>query len=50
MHCSMQVKAMVLEPLCNDTFLAVDGEVMPLQPLYVEVHPGLCSVCVAPEF
>ena len=41
---------MVIEPMCDDTFLAVDGEVMPLQPLYIEVHSGLCSVCVAPDF
>ena len=49
LHAS-QVKAMLLEPLCEDTYLAVDGESVPLSPVYVEVHPSLCSVCVSPDY
>ena len=41
---------MLLQPLCSDTFLALDGESIPITPLLMEVHAGLCSVCVAPQF
>jgi sphingosine kinase len=44
------VRALVLEPLESGTTVMLDGEVVPFQPLYVEVHPGLCTVVVAPEW
>jgi hypothetical protein len=30
------------------TWLVVDGEVVPYTTLFMEVHPSLCSVLVAP--
>jgi hypothetical protein len=43
-------KALMFEPLESGTTVMLDGEVVPFQPLYVEVHPGLCTVVVAPEW
>jgi len=45
-----RVRAIMLEPLCTNTSLVLDGELVPIQPLLMEVHPGLCNVLVAPEF
>ncbi|GAX83006.1 hypothetical protein CEUSTIGMA_g10433.t1 [Chlamydomonas eustigma] len=39
---SEKVTGMALEPLCEDTFMVVDGEVVPKRTLYVEVHPSFC--------
>lgn len=47
---AIQAKAVVLEPMSSDTCLAVDGEEVPSMPMFIEVHPGLCRVLVAPEF
>ena len=41
---------MVVEPLCEDTYMVLDGEQVPITPLWIEVHPGLCSVLVSPDF
>ena len=30
------------------TWLLLDGEEVPYERIYAEVHPGLCSVVVAP--
>eukprot|EP00798_Chlamydomonas_sp_ICE-L_P017204 gene17204-23525_t len=45
-----RVRAMVLQPLCEDTYMVLDGERVPITPLYLEVHPGLCNILVAPGF
>ncbi len=40
---------MILEPLAGDsTWLVLDGEEVPRQTLYLEVHPQLCTALVAP--
>ena len=31
------------------TWLLLDGEEVPYERIYAEVHPGLCSVVVAPQ-
>jgi sphingosine kinase len=46
---SLKAKAVVLEPMSGDTCMAVDGEEVPSRPMLIEVHPGLCSVVVAPD-
>jgi hypothetical protein len=40
---------MALEPLCEDTYMVVDGEVVPKRTLYIELHPSLCRTCVSPS-
>lgn len=49
---SPQVRAFVLEPLAGDTtWLVLDGEQVPRdKPLFVEVHPRLCTVLVHPSW
>lgn len=43
-----RVAAMALEPQSTGTWLVVDGEVVPFSPLFMEVHPSLCSALVVP--
>jgi diacylglycerol kinase family enzyme len=43
-------KALMFEPLSSNTAVMLDGEVVDHAPLSLEVHPGLCSVVVAPEW
>lgn len=45
--CLIKVVAMVLEPTGDGTWLVVDGEVIPYQRLFAEVHPSLCNVLIA---
>lgn len=42
--------AFMIEPLSPEgsTWLVVDGEQVPHEPLFAEVHPGLCNVLQAP--
>ncbi|KAK9805531.1 hypothetical protein WJX72_003548 [[Myrmecia] bisecta] len=42
-----KVVAMVLEPVSKDTWLVLDGEVIPSERIFAEVHRGLCRVLVA---
>jgi hypothetical protein len=42
-----QVSALALEPMGTGTWLCVDGEVVPFERIYAEVHRGLCSVICA---
>ena len=45
---ALQVLALMVEPLDSGTWMMVDGEVVQNQPIYVDVHPGLARVLVAP--
>lgn len=42
-----KVDALVLEPVSTGTWLVLDGEAIPFQRVYAEVHPALCRVLVA---
>lgn len=39
-----KAEAYRLEPLSENSCLAVDGEPFPFEPFYIEVHPGLARV------
>lgn len=43
-----QVTALAMEPVSTGTWMVVDGEKVPNTRLYAQVHPGLCTVLVAP--
>jgi hypothetical protein len=43
-----QVRAMLFEPRDADTYLQLDGEVIPNAPIYMEVHAGLIRVVIHP--
>ena len=44
-----QVSALIFEPRSVDTYLELDGEVLPSNSaLYIEVHQGLASVIINP--
>ena len=32
---------------CSGTWLVMDGEVLPYERVFAELHPGLCSIMVA---
>jgi hypothetical protein len=38
---SEKARALALQPLCTDTWMVLDGEVVPNATLFVEVHPSL---------
>jgi hypothetical protein len=43
------VAALIFEPRSLNTYLELDGEVLPSNsPLYIEVHRGLASVIINP--
>eukprot|EP00891_Asterochloris_glomerata_P009476 jgi/Astpho2/9476/Aster-01729 len=42
-----KVAAMIFEPASQDTWLVLDGEVIPADKIFAEVHRGLCTVIVA---
>ena len=46
---SEEVAAAIIEPLRTNSTLVVDGEEMPKETLFLEVHPGLCRVILPPE-
>lgn len=43
-----RVAALVVEPVREGTWLTIDGEQVPYEPLYLEVHQGLLTVVTAP--
>lgn len=45
----IKAEAVLLEPVSKETWLVVDGEVVPFTRLALQVHPGLCTVFVAPK-
>ncbi|MEW5299419.1 MAG: hypothetical protein WDW36_002437 [Sanguina aurantia] len=45
-----KVRALLFTPVSSDTWTVLDGEAVPRKPLAVEVHPGLCSVLVGPDW
>ncbi len=45
--CLPQVSALALEPMGSHTWLCVDGEVVPFERIYAEVHRGMCCVICA---
>jgi hypothetical protein len=50
MACLPPLRALVLEPLSDDTRVALDGQPVASKPLYLELLPGLCRLVVAPGF
>lgn len=51
-HAIMQqskVRAYLLEPLDNSSWVMADGEVLETKPTYVELHPNICRLLVAPS-
>ena len=44
-----EVAAVIVEPLRTNSTVVVDGEAMPKEPFFLEVHPGLCRVILPPE-
>ncbi|KAL0044874.1 hypothetical protein WJX82_000765 [Trebouxia sp. C0006] len=42
-----KVCALVLEPISTGTWLVLDGETIPYERVYAEVHKSLCTVIVA---
>lgn len=44
---SQKVQAFAIEPLCDDSWLVVDGEVVEKRITWIEVHPSACSVIVS---
>jgi hypothetical protein len=46
----LPMRAMVLEPLSDETRVALDGQPVAGKPLYLELLPGLCRAVVAPGF
>lgn len=45
---SEKVKAFAIEPLCEDTWLVVDGEVVERRTTWIEVHSSACDVIILP--
>ncbi|KAL0029421.1 hypothetical protein WJX77_006321 [Trebouxia sp. C0004] len=45
-HCK-KVCALVLQPISTGTWLVLDGETIPYERVYAEVHKSLCRVIVA---
>ena len=43
---SEKVRAFAIEPLCDDSWLVVDGEVVEKQTTWIEVHPSACNVII----
>lgn len=33
---------------CAGTWIVMDGEVLPYERVFAELHPGICRVVVAP--
>jgi diacylglycerol kinase family enzyme len=44
---SEKVKAFVIEPLFDDTWLVVDGEVIERKTTWIETHPSACDVIIS---